>query len=138
MTFDAPAVLVVGLLLLAVLVVAVVRTARRRPRPARAVAGTAVTLVGLVLLSVAAAGPVAAIPVPRSAGTVVLAIDVSNSMKATDVSPTRLAAAKKAARAFIAAQPASVDFLALYARKSTLAPRRVSCGWVRPYVSSRP
>lgn len=109
MTFDAPAVLIVGLLLLAVLVVAVVRVARRRPRPARALAGTAVTLVGLALLSVAAAGPVAAIPVPRSAGTVILAIDVSNSMAATDVSPSRLAAAKKAARAFIAAQPATVD-----------------------------
>lgn len=109
MTFDAPAVLVVGLLLIALVVVAVVRTFRRRPRAVRGTAGTAVTLVGLLLLSIAAAGPVAAIPVPRSAGTVVLAVDVSASMAAKDVAPSRLAAAKKAARAFIAAQPATVD-----------------------------
>jgi len=109
MTFDAPVLLALGLLVVALLVVAVVRTSRRRPRAARGLVGTSVTLMGLLLLSVAAAGPVAAIPVPHAAGTVVLAVDVSSSMAAKDVSPSRLAAAKKAARAFIAAQPATVD-----------------------------
>jgi Ca-activated chloride channel family protein len=40
---------------------------------------------------------------------VIVAMDVSNSMSATDVAPTRLAAAKQAAGAFIDAQPDSVD-----------------------------
>jgi Ca-activated chloride channel family protein len=49
------------------------------------------------------------VPVPRTAGTVILAIDVSNSMGADDVAPNRLAAAQRAARAFVEAQPDSVD-----------------------------
>ncbi len=55
------------------------------------------------------AGPLASLPVGRSSGTVIVAMDVSNSMGATDVSPTRLAAAQQAAVAFINAQPDNVD-----------------------------
>jgi Ca-activated chloride channel family protein len=47
--------------------------------------------------------------VGRSAGTVILAMDVSNSMSADDVTPSRLAAAQQAASAFIDAQPDTVD-----------------------------
>src|SRR5690606_42124086 len=54
-------------------------------------------------------GPAAMVPVPRTAGTVILAVDVSNSMGADDVAPTRLAGAQRAARAFVEAQPDSVD-----------------------------
>jgi Ca-activated chloride channel family protein len=61
------------------------------------------------VLALAAAGPAASVPVARAAGTVIVAMDVSNSMAATDVAPTRLAAAKQAAGAFIDAQPDSVD-----------------------------
>jgi Ca-activated chloride channel family protein len=43
------------------------------------------------------------------AGTVLLAFDVSNSMKATDVAPSRLAAAQEAAAGFVDDQPGSVD-----------------------------
>jgi Ca-activated chloride channel family protein len=64
---------------------------------------------GVVLLAVAVAGPAAALPVGRSAGTVMLAMDVSNSMSADDVTPSRLAAAQQAALSFIDAQPDSVD-----------------------------
>jgi Ca-activated chloride channel family protein len=47
--------------------------------------------------------------VPRIAGTVVLAFDVSASMAARDVAPSRLAASQAAARRFVEAQPDSVD-----------------------------
>jgi len=49
------------------------------------------------------------LPVGRSAGTVILAMDVSNSMNANDVTPSRLAAAQQAAATFIDAQPDTVD-----------------------------
>ncbi len=45
---------------------------------------------------------------PRLEGTVILAFDVSGSMAATDVAPTRMEAAKTAALAFIEGQPSSV------------------------------
>ena len=67
------------------------------------------SLAGVVLLAVAVAGPAASLPVGRSAGTVILAMDVSNSMSADDVAPSRLAAAQQAAAAFIDAQPDTVD-----------------------------
>jgi Ca-activated chloride channel family protein len=47
--------------------------------------------------------------VSRASGTVILAMDVSGSMAATDVTPSRLDAAKRAALSFIDAQPDSVD-----------------------------
>jgi Ca-activated chloride channel family protein len=65
------------------------------------------TAAGLLLLAVAR--PEATLPVARSSGTVILAFDVSNSMKATDVQPSRLGAAKSAATEFVEAQPDSVN-----------------------------
>ena len=70
--------------------------------------GPALLVSALVLLIVALARPVATIAEPHREGTVVLAFDVSNSMAATDVRPSRLEAAKAAARAFVAKQPPSV------------------------------
>jgi Ca-activated chloride channel homolog len=66
-------------------------------------------LAALVLLFLGVARPQATVPVPRAAGTVILAFDVSNSMGAKDVTPTRLAAAQSAATAFIREQPDTVD-----------------------------
>ncbi len=66
-------------------------------------------LVALTLLLVGAGRPQATVAVPRVAGTVILAFDVSNSMSAEDVAPSRLAAAKTAALDFVEAQPDTVD-----------------------------
>jgi len=74
--------------------------APRRPGAWRHV-GFSVILVGLILLVIAMAGPTADAKVPRNRATVMLAIDVSLSMEATDVAPNRLAAAKEAATEFV-------------------------------------
>jgi Ca-activated chloride channel homolog len=66
-------------------------------------------LAALVLLLVAVARPQATIGVPRASGTVILAFDVSNSMAATDVAPTRLRAAQSTAAEFVRSQPDTVD-----------------------------
>jgi Ca-activated chloride channel family protein len=71
-------------------------------------APAAVFLLGVVALLVGLARPEAEIDLPRREGTVILAFDVSSSMKAKDVAPTRIAAAKKAARTFVAQQPSSI------------------------------
>jgi len=66
-------------------------------------------LAALVLLLLGIARPQATVPVPRQSGTVILAFDISNSMGAKDVTPTRLAAAQAAAKAFVEDQPDTVD-----------------------------
>lgn len=58
-------------------------------------------LLGLTGLIVAFARPVAEVSVPRSRTTIILAIDVSRSMCATDVAPNRLTVAQEAALNFI-------------------------------------
>lgn len=61
----------------------------------------AMWLAALALMLAAAARPVAVVSMPSRHQTLLLAMDVSGSMRATDVAPTRLAAAQKAARDFI-------------------------------------
>jgi Ca-activated chloride channel homolog len=63
-------------------------------------------LAGLVVASMAAARPAFATEESDHASTVMLAIDTSLSMEATDVSPSRLAAAQQAARNFLTSMPA--------------------------------
>ena len=64
--------------------------------------------IGLAALLLAAARPVATLRLPLEQQTIVLAMDVSGSMRATDVEPNRLVAAQNAAKAFIAALPRNV------------------------------
>jgi Ca-activated chloride channel family protein len=83
--------------------VAAARTARwRRHIPA------SLLLLALVALLLASARPAAVMTMLAAQRTVVLAIDVSLSMSATDVEPSRLAAAQAAAKRFIHAQPSDV------------------------------
>jgi Ca-activated chloride channel family protein len=70
--------------------------------------GPALLIAALGVMVLSLTRPVASVAEPRREGTVVLAFDVSNSMAATDVKPSRLEAAKAAARGFVAKQPASV------------------------------
>jgi Ca-activated chloride channel family protein len=120
LSLSYPLLLVLGLLVAGGLSVGVVLVSRRRVAALTAAGislagrrtrplGLWFSLVGLVLLAVAVAGPAASLPVGRSAGTVILAMDVSNSMSADDVAPSRLAAAQQAALSFIDGQPDTVD-----------------------------
>ncbi|RCW75981.1 VWA domain-containing protein [Pseudorhodoferax soli] len=65
-------------------------------------------LLALGALIVAAARPMAVISLPSQQETIILAMDVSGSMRATDVQPNRLVAAQSAAKAFIADLPRHV------------------------------
>ena len=126
MTFASPAWLL-GLLFLPVVVVAYVlaRRKRRQRTAALAAQGLFTTglprgrswrlhvpfvlfLVALALLVVASARPMTTVKTPRREATVVLAIDVSNSMAAADIKPSRIGAAKIAAEDFVRQQPSGV------------------------------
>ena len=66
-------------------------------------------LAGLAVLAVAVARPQAVVRLPRIEGNIILAFDVSGSMAADDFKPTRMEAAKAAARDFIKKQPLTVQ-----------------------------
>ncbi|KJK12939.1 von Willebrand factor A [Terrabacter sp. 28] len=71
-------------------------------------AGPALLIGALTVLVLSLTRPVATFAEPHREGTVVLAFDVSNSMAAKDVKPSRVEAAKAAARGFVEKQPPSV------------------------------
>lgn len=72
-----------------------------RPRPRRwSHLPAALLVASLALLTTAMAGPTHDVRVPRNRAVVMLVIDVSESMVATDVAPNRLAAAKEAGKRF--------------------------------------
>jgi len=66
-------------------------------------------LTAIALLIVAVAKPQRTVAVPVEHASIMLATDVSGSMTATDVRPTRLAAAKAAARRFVQQVPSKVN-----------------------------
>ena len=126
MTFADP-ILLLGLLLVPLALVAYRLIQRRRSRYAvrftnvdllgnlvprtpawRRHVPPALYLVAIAALVLALARPSLAVQVPREEATIVLTMDVSGSMMATDVSPTRLAAAQQAANDFVDQLPASV------------------------------
>jgi Ca-activated chloride channel homolog len=64
-------------------------------------------LLALIILLVATARPTATLTLPSQHETIILAMDVSGSMRAADVEPNRIGAAQTAAKAFVAEQPSS-------------------------------
>src|SRR5690242_18484142 len=62
---------------------------------------TILLVLSLVLFTIAMAGPTHDVRIPRNRAVVMLVIDVSQSMRATDVAPSRLAAAQEAAKQFV-------------------------------------
>jgi len=65
-------------------------------------------LFALIALIVAGARPQATVTLPTEQRTIILALDVSRSMRATDVEPSRIAAAREAAKGFVQEQPEDV------------------------------
>lgn len=125
MTFASPE-LLAGLLLVPLAVGAYLLVQRRRARYAVAFTNVdllsnlvprtpswrrhmppALYLVAIGALVLALARPSMTLAVPREEATIVLTMDVSGSMKATDVAPSRLAAAQQAASDFIDQLPDS-------------------------------
>jgi Ca-activated chloride channel family protein len=85
---------------------------------------TALFLLALTGLAFSFAKPQATINVPGDRSNVMLVIDVSGSMQATDVQPTRLAAAQNAAQSLVDSLPpnASVGLVAFNASAFVIAP----------------
>jgi Ca-activated chloride channel family protein len=81
-------------------------------------------LAALTLLLIAPARPAATLATARREGTVVLAFDVSGSMAATDLAPSRIEAAKAAARRFIARQATTVKLGVVAFAESALVLQR--------------
>ena len=126
MTFEWP-MMFLSLLLVPVLAVAYVALVRRRaaemaglgtmgiaqssarkPLGWRRHVPPAIFLVAVALLLASLSRPQVG-GLPRREGTVILAFDVSSSMRADDVKPTRMEAAKAAARSFVDKQPSTIQ-----------------------------
>jgi Ca-activated chloride channel homolog len=91
-------------------------------RPSRWRHLSAILLVlSLVFFTIAMAGPTHDVRIPRNRAVVMLVIDVSQSMRATDVTPTRLAAAEDAAKTFADELTAGINLgLIAYAGTATV------------------
>ena len=127
MSLDSPWMLLC-LVVVPLLVVAYVGLLRRRSRRAERLASEGLVAstasrrglrwrrhvpfglfaAAIVLVCVGLARPTMSFALPQREGTVILAFDVSNSMRADDLEPTRLAAAKAAATAFAERQPSTI------------------------------
>lgn len=127
MSFSTPLVLL-GLVAIPVLATWYVSRQRQRARAAEAFAAPALTpsvaphrpgwrrhapmlvfAIALAALIAAAARPQRTVAVPVDSAAIMLANDISSSMMATDVRPSRLGAAQRAAERFVGGVPAAVE-----------------------------
>jgi Ca-activated chloride channel family protein len=88
----------------------------------------ALMLLSLGALIVATARPTATVTLPSEHETIILAMDVSGSMRATDVQPTRIEAAQAAAKSFIHDAPANtrIGIVAFAGTASVVQPATLS------------
>jgi Ca-activated chloride channel homolog len=78
-------------------------------------------VVALLMLTIAMAGPTRDVRIPRNRAVLMLVIDVSQSMGATDVAPTRMAAAQDASKKFVGELPPGINLgLIAYAGNATM------------------
>lgn len=96
----------------------------------------ALALLGIAAMVVAFARPVMAVQVPVEQATIVLAMDVSLSMQAEDVSPSRLSAARAAAVDFLDLAPETlrVGLVAFAGNALSVAPPSADRAFVRTAV----
>ena len=103
----------------------------------------ALYLLGLAALILAVARPQRAMSVPRERATVVLAIDASRSMEADDVPPTRIEAARNAARSFLDDLPSKFQVgVVSFARRARILSRptvdRAALGFALDSLEPKP
>jgi Ca-activated chloride channel family protein len=96
------------------------------------------SLLSLITLTAAFARPKTQVDVPRERATVVLVLDASLSMQATDVQPTRLDAAKQAANEFVTALPEkyNVSVVSMAGASSILVPPTTAHNTVETAINS--
>ncbi|MGH7715144.1 MAG: vWA domain-containing protein [Vulcanimicrobiaceae bacterium] len=124
MSIHRPAAIIIGIIVACAVAWIIVQLGRRRRReaftysnlaflldaaqisvwPMRVLA--AVIAFGVLLGGIAFAGVGLVLPVPARDGSIVLCLDTSGSMRATDVEPSRESAVRAAARAFVQDTPA--------------------------------
>jgi Ca-activated chloride channel family protein len=156
MTFEWP-ILLWGLLLVPLALAAYLLAQRRRARYAvrftnldllanvaqrtpgwRRHLPMALYLTAFAALLVSLARPQALVRVPREQATVMLVMDVSGSMEATDVQPNRLSAAKSAAQSFLDQVPSAfqVGLVSFASEARTIAPPTTDRVAVRRAIDS--
>src|SRR5687767_3859884 len=80
--------------------------AGRQPTAGRRHAPPVLVVLGLAIAALALARPAVRTPLPKDSATIILVLDVSGSMGASDMFPSRLSAAKRASKGFVGNLPA--------------------------------